>query len=76
MKRGCIAVSAMKCDICDANIEHSDRYLLIDDTGSKGKQRVCANCCIKKKYAKYITEKGEKILSFLIDNVEVKSRKK
>lgn len=75
MKRGCVAIGTIKCDICGANIEHSDRYLIVDDADGRSKQRICANCCLKKKYAKYITEKGEKILSFLVDNMEVKSRK-
>ncbi len=76
MKRGCIAISAIKCDLCGANIEHGDRYLIIDSADRVNKKRVCTNCCLKKKYAKYFTEKGEKTLSFLVDNAEVKSKKK
>jgi len=66
MKRGCIAVGIIKCDNCSNNIEHGERYLLMDDNGGK-KQRICSDCSVKKKYAKYVTEKGEKVLSFLVD---------
>ena len=66
MRRGIIAVGLLKCENCGNNIEHGERYLLVDDNGDK-KQRLCSNCSVKKKFAKYITEKGEKILSFLVD---------
>ena len=71
MRRGCIAVGIIKCDNCGSNIEHGDRYLLINGDNNK-KIRYCVNCSIKKKYAKYITEKGEKILSFLIEQPDSK----
>ena len=66
MRRGCIAVGIIKCDSCGSNIEHGERYLLIDDEKVDTKQRFCVNCSLKKKYARYITEKGEKVLSFLV----------
>ncbi len=65
MRRGCIAVGLLKCDNCSNNIEHGERYLLTEVNDKK--QRLCSACSVKKKYAKYITEKGEKILSFLVD---------
>jgi hypothetical protein len=66
MRRGCIAVGLAKCDICKNNIEHGERYLLIDDEGEE-KKHICVSCCLKKKYAKQIVEKGEKIVTFLVD---------
>ena len=68
MRRGCIAIGMLKCDVCKSTIEHGERYLLIDDEkGTKGKKYVCVNCCLKKKMAKQIVEKGEKIVTFLVD---------
>jgi hypothetical protein len=75
MKRGCIAVNITKCDVCKSNIEHGERYLLTDAADGKKEQRICASCCVKKKYAKYITEKGEKILSFLAEDSEAARKK-
>jgi hypothetical protein len=67
MRRGCIAVGLIKCDACKNIVEQGDRYLLIDDEKPGEKKYICVNCCLKKKYAKQIVEKGEKILTFLID---------
>jgi hypothetical protein len=65
MRRGCIAIGETECSICKSNIEHGDRYLLIEDEGdSETKQRICINCCLDKNYAAYVVEKGEKVLSF------------
>ncbi len=67
MRRGCIAVGLTKCDICKNIIEQGDRYLLIDDEKPNERKYVCVSCSLKKKYAKQIVEKGEKILTFLVD---------
>ena len=69
MHRGCIAIGEIKCDICNNTIEHGERYLLIsdDDDAEEEKQRICVDCCIKKKYAAYIKEKGEQVLTFFPD---------
>jgi hypothetical protein len=67
MKRGCISVSVTKCDVCHENIEHGECYVLTDD-GKGGEKKMCAACAIKKKQARYITEKGHKLLSFLADS--------
>jgi hypothetical protein len=67
MRCGCIAVGIIKCDICDRNIEHGERYLFIDSEKEDKQQRICLNCCVKKKYAKNIVEKGEKMLSLIVD---------
>ncbi len=75
MKRGCIAVNIMKCGVCKSNIEHGERYLLTDAADGKKEQRICTSCCVKKKYAKHITEKGQKILSFLTESSEAPLKK-
>ena len=76
MRRGCIATCIIKCDLCANNIEHADRYLVIDSGDDSSRERICVKCCLKKKYAKYIVEKGEEVLTFLVDQVEVKAKKK
>jgi hypothetical protein len=56
----------MKCDGCKRNIEHGERYLLIaeDNEAEDKKQRICVDCCVSKKHASYIKEKGEEVLTF------------
>jgi hypothetical protein len=66
MRRGCIAIGETKCDICKRNIDHGERYLLIaeDEATEDKKQRICVECCLNEGYADWVTEKGEKILTF------------
>ena len=69
MRRGCISLGEVQCDDCHRIIPHSERYLAIDEEDGveveKGKtSRYCLNCCLKKGYAHYKIEKGEKILTF------------
>jgi hypothetical protein len=66
MRRGCIAIGETKCDICQRNMEHGERYLLIakDEAAEDKEQRICIECCEKEGYADWVTEKGEKILTF------------
>jgi hypothetical protein len=66
MRRGCIAIGEMKCSLCQGSIDHGQRYLLIEDeTKSEALQQIlCVDCSLKKKYAVYIKEKGEQILTF------------
>ena len=66
MRRGCIAIGEIKCDICQQNIEHGQRYLLVveDEAEEDKKQRICLECCTSKGYADWVTEKGEKVLTF------------
>lgn len=71
MRRGCIAVQEVHCDECGRSIKHPERYLLMDEEGGKPAEeerkllRYCVDCSLKKNYATYRTEKGEKILTFL-----------
>lgn len=65
MRRGCIAIGEMKCSLCKGAIDHGQRYLLIEDENKPETQQViCVDCSLKKKYAAYIKEKGEQILTF------------
>ena len=69
MRRGCISLGEVQCDDCHRIIPHSERYLAIDEEDGVeveiGKtSRYCLNCCLKKGYAHYKIEKGEKIITF------------
>jgi hypothetical protein len=69
MRRGCISLGEIKCDGCGDPIPYPNRYLAVnekdgveDDEGET--RRYCVECCLKKGYARYKEEKGERILTF------------
>lgn len=62
MIRGCIVIGDLNCDGCNRTVEHGEQYLLIEE--DKKQTRLCTNCALKRGYARYIKEKGEKILTF------------
>lgn len=72
MRRGCISVGQIKCDICGRAIPYPDRYLVVDED-EKGKEVVsggksvkyCVDDALKKGYAHHREVKGEMILTFL-----------
>ena len=63
MNRGCVAAGEIKCDGCQRLIEQGQRYLLMEEK-EDDKTRLCVECCLIKGYAAYVTEKGEKVLTF------------
>lgn len=70
MRRGCIVIGNIRCDGCGRTIKHPERYLAIDEEGSAGVEdgktlRYCVDCCLEKGYARYRTEKRERVLTFL-----------
>ena len=70
MRRGCISLGNVKCDVCGRAVAYPDRYLAVDEEGGvesdTGKTvRHCVDCALKKGYAQYKVEKGEKVLTFL-----------
>ncbi|HET6478362.1 MAG TPA: hypothetical protein VFF92_04740 [Dehalococcoidales bacterium] len=70
MRRGCISLGEVKCDECQRSIPYPERYLVVDERDGiedeEGEtRRYCVDCCLKKGYAQYKTEKGEQILTFL-----------
>jgi hypothetical protein len=75
MRRGCIAVGLIKCDICGKIIEHGDRYLILEEE-TEPKQRVCLNCCETHNYGRYEIEKGERIFTLLVDEMRIVPEKK
>ena len=73
MRRGCISLGRVNCDICNRVILYPERYLCIDEENGveveKGKMvRYCVACAFNKGYAHYKEEKGEKILSFFTES--------
>ena len=68
MRRGCISLGEIQCDKCRRTIEHSERYLAIEEEkgveSDKGQTaRYCMSCAEEKGYAHYVQEKDGKILS-------------
>jgi len=62
MRRGCISLGDVRCDECHRIIPHAECYLVIEEEGEE--LRLCVDCSLKKGYAHYKVEKGEKILTF------------
>lgn len=75
MRRGCIAVGLIKCDLCSNIIEHGERYLILEEE-PETKQRICLACCEQQNYGKYEIEKGEKIFTLLVDDEDRRLVKK
>lgn len=70
MRRGCISLGNVKCDVCRQLVPPPERYLVVDEENGveveKGKSiRYCVDCALEKGYAQYREEKGHKILTFL-----------
>ena len=66
IRRGCIAVSEVRCDGCGRTVKHPERYLIIDEDEGKVAS-YCLDCCLEKGYARYKTEGGAQELTFLVD---------
>lgn len=63
MRRGCMSLGDVQCDECHRVIPHSERYLVIEEA-SGVVLRLCVDCSLKKGYAHYKEEKGERVLTF------------
>ena len=69
MRRGCVSLGEVQCDECHRNIPAPERYLVIDEKDGVADEegetrRYCVDCSLKKGYAHYKVEKGERILTF------------
>lgn len=72
MRRGCLSVGTVSCDICKRRIPYPERYVMVDED-AKGHEvekggknlRYCIECATKKGYAHYKEIKGEMMLTFL-----------
>jgi hypothetical protein len=69
MRRGCISLGDIQCTGCHHTIDHSKRYLAVEEERgkevAKGKTSYyCIDCATKKGYAYHKEEKDGTILSF------------
>ena len=72
MRRGCLSVGTVDCDVCKHHIPYPQRYVMVDED-AKGKEvvtggksvRYCIDCALKKGYAHHKEVKGEMLLTFL-----------
>ena len=72
MRRGCLSIGTISCDVCKRKIPYPERYVMVDED-AKGKEvekggksvRYCIECAQKKGYAHYKEIKGEMMLTFL-----------
>ena len=68
MRRGCISLGDFYCDECHRLIPDTERYLLVEEEVEDTALRLCVDCCLKKDYAHYKVEKGEKVLTFFLES--------
>ena len=79
MRRGCISQGNIKCDNCGTVVPYAGRYMTVEEVNgaesSEGgdTKNYCVKCCVKKKYAEYREEKGEKVLTFFYEEKKLPS---
>lgn len=69
MRRGCISLGEIQCDMCGKLVPHAERFLAVEE--EKGKEveeggktaHYCMDCAVKKGYATYREDKNERILT-------------
>ena len=71
MRRGSISLGQIKCDDCQRLMPHPERYLAIEKEDGTT-ERLCFDCALKRGYARYKMERGEKVLTFMTEGVEEK----
>ena len=69
MRRGCVSLGEVQCDECHNTIPAPERYLAINEKDGVADEegeirRYCVDCSLKKGFAHYKIEKGERILTF------------
>jgi len=62
MRRGGVSLGDIHCDGCHRLIPYPERYLLVDEEGKV--LCLCTDCAVKKGYARYIEDKGQRVLTF------------
>jgi hypothetical protein len=63
VRRGCISLGNIKCDVCHRTILYPERYLSIEEP--KGKNlTVCMSCCQEKGMVKPESDKEDAELLF------------
>jgi hypothetical protein len=63
VRRGGISLGDVQCDECHRMIPYPERYLVLDEAGGTISY-LCVDCCLNKGYARYIEEKGQRVLTF------------
>ena len=66
MRRGCISLDDVQCDDCHCTIPYPERYLIAEETEGVV-LRLCIDCCLKRGYADYKQEKGERVITFFVE---------
>ncbi len=78
MRRGCISLGEIRCDICQHIIPPAGRYLATEEESAPGEKnrikRYCIECCLKQGYAEYREEKGERILTIFPEKEETRAK--
>jgi len=69
MRRGCISLGEVKCNICQRTIPYPERYLAVEEEDGveveKGSTvHYCIQCALEKGYAHYREMKGDMVLTF------------
>jgi len=69
MRRGCISLGEVECDVCQGIIPYPERYLTTNEEDGveveKGKAvHYCIKCALEKGYAHYKDGPDEKMLTF------------
>jgi hypothetical protein len=67
MRRGCISLGNIKCDICQRRILYPERYLSLEEDKGKS-QSMCMNCCQEKGLVKVSHHKGQQDGLFDLSN--------
>ena len=73
MRRGCISLGEVKCDVCQRTIPYPERYLAIDEEDGVEVEKgttvhYCTQCALEKGYAQYKEIKGEMVLTFFSES--------
>jgi len=69
MRRGCMSLGEVKCNICQRTIPYPERYLAVDEkdgveADDGATVHYCVKCALEKGYAHYRETKGEMVLTF------------
>ncbi len=67
MKRGCISLGNIKCDVCHRTILYPERYLSVE-IGKNKSETICIGCCLEKGLMKPESDKEGAEMVFDLSN--------
>jgi hypothetical protein len=67
VRRGCISLGNIKCDLCHRTIRYPERYLLDEEIKGRN-QIICLDCCQEKGLLKAETDKEDAESLFNLSN--------